>query len=50
MRKPLPKGKKLVFWPVRIDPELLVRIRIKAKSKSKMAAWVRSALWEAVSK
>jgi hypothetical protein len=50
MRKPLPKGEKLVFWPVRMDPELLVRIRIKAKSKGKMAAWVRARLWEAVNK
>jgi predicted HicB family RNase H-like nuclease len=39
-----------VFWALRIDPELLVRIRIKAKAKGKMASWVRAKLWEAVNK
>ena len=50
MRKPLPKGMKLRFWPVRLEPELLVRLRIKAGAKRKMAAWVRARLWEAVNK
>jgi hypothetical protein len=39
-----------MFWALRMEPELLFRIRIKAKSKGKMAAWVRARLWEAVNK
>ena len=44
------KGKQKKFWALRMEPELLVRIRIKARSKGKMAAWVRARLWEAVYK
>jgi hypothetical protein len=39
--------KKMVLWNLKVEPELLSILKGKGRSA---AAWVRSALWEALNK